>query len=252
MRIDILTVLPGLLSGPFSESIVKRGIDKGLVEVHVHDLRQWSTNKHKKVDDAPFGTAAGMVLAMQPLHDAITELQAERTYDEIIFLTPDGEQLKQGRVNQLSLSGNLLMICGHYKGIDQRLRDHVVTLEISIGDYVLSGGELAAAVLTDALVRLVPGVIGDETSALSDSFQDGLLAPPSTRDPPNTTDGKSPTFCSVETMPPLTSGRKNKPLPAPATGAPICSKATTRTIPHKTHRRVNFFPFAQGLPKESS
>jgi len=178
MRIDILTVLPGLLSGPFAESIVKRGIDKGLVEVHVHDLRQWSTNKHKKVDDAPFGTAAGMVLAMQPLHDAITELQAERTYDEVIFLTPDGEQLKQGRVNELSLSGNLLMICGHYKGIDQRLRDHVVTLEISIGDYVLSGGELAAAVLTDALVRLVPGVIGDETSALSDSFQDGLLAPP--------------------------------------------------------------------------
>ena len=178
MRIDILTVLPGLLSGPFSESIVKRGIDKGLVEVHVHDLRQWSTNKHKKVDDAPFGTAAGMVLAMQPLHNAISSLQAERTYDEVIFLTPDGEQLKQGRVNQLSLSGNLLMIRGHYKGIDQRLRDHVVTLEISIGDYVLSGGELAAAVLTDALVRLVPGVIGDETSALSDSFQDGLLAPP--------------------------------------------------------------------------
>ena len=178
MRIDILTVLPGLLSGPFSESIVKRGVEKGLVEVHVHDLRQWSTNKHKKVDDAPFGTAAGMVLAMQPLHDAITSLQAERTYDEIIFLTPDGEQLKQQRVNQLSLSGNLLMICGHYKGIDQRLRDHVVTLELSIGDYVLSGGELAAAVLTDALVRLVPGVIGDETSALSDSFQDGLLAPP--------------------------------------------------------------------------
>ena len=178
MRIDILTVLPGLLSGPFAESLVKRGVDKGLVEVHVHDLRQWSTNKHKKVDDAPFGTAAGMVLAMQPLHDAITQLQSERPYDEVIFLTPDGEQLKQGRVNQLSLSGNLLMICGHYKGIDQRLRDHIVTLEISIGDYVLSGGELAAAVLTDALVRLVPGVIGDETSALSDSFQDGLLAPP--------------------------------------------------------------------------
>jgi tRNA (guanine37-N1)-methyltransferase len=178
MRIDILTVLPGLLSGPFSESIVKRGIEKGLVEVHVHDLRQWSTNKHHKVDDAPFGTAAGMVLAMQPLHDAITSLQDERDYDEVIFLTPDGEPLKQGRVNQLSLSGNLLLICGHYKGIDQRLRDHVVTLEISIGDYVLSGGELAAAVLTDALVRLVPGVLGDETSALSDSFQDGLLAPP--------------------------------------------------------------------------
>ena len=178
MRIDIVTVLPGLLSGPFSESIVKRGMEKGLVEVHVHHLRQWSTNKHKKVDDAPFGTAAGMVLVMQPIHDAITSLQSERDYDEIIFLTPDGEQLRQGRVNQLSLAGNLMMICGHYKGIDQRLRDHVITMEISIGDYVLSGGELAAAVLTDALVRLVPGVIGDETSALSDSFQDGLLAPP--------------------------------------------------------------------------
>ena len=178
MRIDIVTVLPGLLSGPFSESIVKRGMEKGLVEVHVHDLRQWSTNKHKKVDDAPFGTAAGMVLAMQPLHDAITSLQSERDYGEVIFLTPDGEQLRQSRVNQLSLAGNLMMICGHYKGIDQRLRDHVITMEISIGDYVLSGGELAAAVLTDALVRLVPGVIGDETSALSDSFQDGLLAPP--------------------------------------------------------------------------
>ena len=178
MRIDIVTVLPGLLSGPFSESIVKRGMEKGLVEVHVHDLRQWSTNKHKKVDDAPFGTAAGMVLAMQPLHDAITSLQSERDYDEVIFLTPDGEQLRQGRVNQLSLAGNLMMICGHYKGIDQRLRDHVITMEISIGDYVLSGGELAAAVLTDALARLVPGVLGDETSALSDSFQDGLLAPP--------------------------------------------------------------------------
>ena len=162
----------------FQKASSSEASKKGLVEVHVHDLRQWSTNKHKKVDDAPFGTAAGMVLAMQPLHDAISSLQAERTYDEVIFLTPDGEQLKQGRVNQLSLSGNLLMICGHYKGIDQRLRDHVVTLEISIGDYVLSGGELAAAVLTDALVRLVPGVIGDETSALSDSFQDRLLAPP--------------------------------------------------------------------------
>ena len=175
MRIDIVTVLPGLLTGPFDESIVKRGIDKGLVEVHVHNLRDWSTNKHNKVDDAPFGTAAGMVLAMQPLHDAITDLQSQREYDEVIFLTPDGETLAQPRVNQLSLSGNLMLICGHYKGIDQRLRDHVITLELSIGDYVLSGGELAAAVLTDALVRLVPGVIGDETSALSDSFQDGSV-----------------------------------------------------------------------------
>ena len=178
MRIDILTVLPGLLQGPFSESIVKRGIEKGLVEVHLHDIRDFSKDKHKKVDDTPFGGAAGMVLAMQPIHDAITHLQSHRDYNEIIFLTPDGERLSQSRVNQLSLCGNIMMICGHYKGIDQRLRDNFITLEISIGDYVLSGGELAAAVLTDALVRLVPGVIGDEMSALTDSFQDGLLAPP--------------------------------------------------------------------------
>ena len=178
MRIDILTVLPGLLQGPFSESIVKRGIEKNLVEVHLHDIRDFSNDKNKKVDDTPFGGAAGMVLAMQPLHDAITKLQSEREYDEVIFLTPDGERLNQGRVNQLSLCGNIMMICGHYKGIDQRLRDHIITMEISIGDYVLSGGELAAAVLTDSLVRLVPGVIGDEMSALTDSFQDGLLAPP--------------------------------------------------------------------------
>tara|TARA_B000000532_G_scaffold213011_1_gene183388 strand:+ start:602 stop:1276 length:675 start_codon:yes stop_codon:yes gene_type:complete len=178
VRIDILTVLPGLLQGPFSESIVKRGIEKNLVEVHLHDIREFSKDKHKKVDDTPFGGAAGMVLAMQPLHDAITKLQSEREYDEVIFLTPDGKRLNQGRVNQLSLCGNIMMICGHYKGIDQRLRDHIITMEISIGDYVLSGGELAAAVLTDALVRLVPGVIGDEMSALTDSFQDGLLAPP--------------------------------------------------------------------------
>jgi tRNA (guanine37-N1)-methyltransferase len=157
---------------------VKRGIDKGLVEVHLHDIRDYTKDKHKKVDDTPFGGAAGMVLAMQPIHDAIVDLKSKTEYNEIIFLTPDGERLNQGRVNSLSLCGNILMICGHYKGIDQRLRDHFVTLEISIGDYVLSGGELAAAVLTDAIVRLVPGVIGDEMSALTDSFQDGLLAPP--------------------------------------------------------------------------
>ena len=172
MRIDILTVLPGLLHGPFAESIVKRGIEKGLVEVHLHDIRKYTKDKHKRVDDTPFGGAAGMVLAIQPIHDAIEDLQAQRVYNEVIFLTPDGERLAQSRVNQLSLCGNILMICGHYKGIDQRLRDKFVTLEISIGDYVLSGGELAAAVLTDAIVRLVPGVIGDEMSALTDSFQD--------------------------------------------------------------------------------
>ena len=178
MRIDILCAVPELLKGPFSESIVGRARKSGVVEVEVHDIRKWSTDKHGKIDDTPFGGGAGMVMAIQPIVDAIADLQSQRTYDEIIYLTPDGERLAQGRVNQLSLSGNLLLLCGHYKGIDQRIRDQVITLELSIGDYVLSGGELAAAVLADALVRLVPGAIGDGESALTDSFQDGLLAPP--------------------------------------------------------------------------
>ncbi len=178
MRIDILSAVPDLLKGPFSESIVGRARKSGVVEVEVHDIRKWSTDKHGKIDDTPFGGGAGMVMAIQPIVDAIADLQSQRTYDEIIYLTPDGERLAQGRVNQLSLSGNLLLLCGHYKGIDQRIRDQVITLELSIGDYVLSGGELAAAVLADALVRLVPGAIGDGESALTDSFQDGLLAPP--------------------------------------------------------------------------
>ena len=178
MRIDILSAVPDLLKGPFSESIVGRARKSGVVEVEVHDIRKWSTDKHGKIDDTPFGGGAGMVMAIQPIVDAIADLQSQRTYDEIIYLTPDGERLAQGRVNQLSLSGNLLLLCGHYKGSDQRIRDQVITLELSIGDYVLSGGELAAAVLADALVRLVPGAIGDGESALTDSFQDGLLAPP--------------------------------------------------------------------------
>lgn len=178
MRIDILSAVPNLLQGPFSESIVGRARKAGVVEVEVHDIRKWTTDKHGKIDDTPFGGGAGMVMAIQPITDAIADLRSQRQYDEIIYLTPDGERLTQGKVNQLSLSGNLLMLCGHYKGIDQRIRDHVITLEISIGDYVLSGGELAAAVLADALVRLVPGAIGDGESALTDSFQDGLLAPP--------------------------------------------------------------------------
>jgi len=178
MRIDILTVVPSLLTSPFADSIIQRAQDKGVVAIHIHDIRNWSTDKHKKVDDEPFGGIAGMVMTIQPILDAVNELKSQRDYDEVIYLTPDGESLKQARVNQLSMSGNLPMICGHYKGIDQRLRDHIVTLEISIGDYVLSGGELAAAVLTDAIVRLLPGAIGDEQSALTDSFQDNLLAPP--------------------------------------------------------------------------
>jgi len=178
MRIDLLTVVPELLTGPFDASIVRRARDKGLVEICVHNLRDFSTDKHRKVDDAPFGGAAGMVMTIQPIAAAIAHLQAQRTYDEVIYLSPDGEVLSQPLANRMSLGGNLILLCGHYKGVDQRVRDHLITREISIGDYVLSGGELAAAVLVDAVVRLIPGVLGDEQSALTDSFQDGLLAPP--------------------------------------------------------------------------
>lgn len=178
MRIDIISVQPRLLEGPFSHSILKRAQDKGLLEVHTHDLREYGIGKYRSVDDYPYGGGAGMVMRLEPLVALTEKLQAERTYDEVVFLTPDGEQLRQPRANALSLRQNLLLVCGHYKGIDQRYRDHFVTLEISIGDYVLSGGELAAAVLTDAIGRLLPGVLSDETSALTDSFQDELLAPP--------------------------------------------------------------------------
>ncbi|HMR90948.1 MAG TPA: tRNA (guanosine(37)-N1)-methyltransferase TrmD [Chitinophagaceae bacterium] len=178
MRIDILTVLPELLESPLGHSIMKRAQEKGLLEVHVHQLRQWAVNEYGQVDDYQYGGGAGMVIMCEPLTKAIEALSAERKYDEIIYLTPDGETLNQQTANTLSLKENLLMICGHYKGIDERIRQHFVTKEISIGDYVLSGGELAAAVLTDAIGRLLPGVLNDETSALFDSFQDNLLAPP--------------------------------------------------------------------------
>ena len=178
MRIDILTILPRLLDGPFADSILERAQQKGICEIHIHNIRDHSTHKQKQVDDYQFGGGAGMVMMIQPIADCIDKLKSERAYDEIIYLTPDGERLDQRICNSLSLKGNLMMICGHYKGIDQRLRDHYVTREISIGDYVLSGGELAAAVLVDSVVRLIPGVMNDETSALTDSFQDNLLAPP--------------------------------------------------------------------------
>jgi len=178
MRIDILTVLPPLLEGPLSHSIVRRARDKGLVDLHIHDLRDFSLDKHRRVDDYAFGGDAGMVMAVEPVHRAITHLTAQREYDEIIYTSPDGKRFEQRDANRLALTGNLLILCGHYKGVDQRIRDHLITLEISIGDYVLTGGELAAAVITDSVVRLLPGAISDETSALSDSFQDGLLAPP--------------------------------------------------------------------------
>ncbi len=178
MRIDILSALPRLLDSWFAESILQRAQDKGLVEVRVHDLRQWSTDKHRRVDDYPFGGGAGMVMTIEPIHRAITHLKHERDYDEVIYMSPDGELLAQPLANRLSACGNLIILCGHYKGVDERVREHLITREVSIGDYVLSGGELAAAVLSDAIIRLLPGVLGDETSALSDSFQDGLVAPP--------------------------------------------------------------------------
>ncbi len=178
MRIDILTVVPELLESPFHHSILKRAKDKGLAEIHIHNIRDWSTDKHKKVDDYAFSKGAGMVMSIEPIDRAISELKSQREYDEIIFLTPDARQFVQRDANQLSLKKNLILLCGHYKGVDQRVRDHLVTLELSIGDYVLTGGELAAAIVADAIVRLIPGVLSDETSALSDSFQDGLLTPP--------------------------------------------------------------------------
>jgi tRNA (guanine37-N1)-methyltransferase len=178
MHVDIITVLPELLNSPLSHSIMKRAQDKGLLTVRTHNLRQWAVNEYGQVDDYQYGGGAGMVMMCEPLVNAIESLQKERKYDEIIYLTPDGKTLDQQMANQLSLNENLLLICGHYKGIDERIREHYITKEVSIGDYVLSGGELAAAVLVDAIGRLLPGVLNDETSALTDSFQDHLLAPP--------------------------------------------------------------------------
>jgi len=178
MRIDIISVVPGLLESPFGYSILKRAIDKKIVEVQVINLRDYAENKHKTVDDYPYGGGAGMVMMIEPIDRCITALKARRTYDDVIYLSPDGEMLTQGLANRMSSAKNLILLCGHYKGVDERVRQHLITREISIGDYVLSGGELAAAVLCDSIIRLIPGVLSDETSALSDSFQDNLIAPP--------------------------------------------------------------------------
>jgi tRNA (guanine37-N1)-methyltransferase len=178
MRIDIITCLPKLLESPFADSILKRAQEKNLVVVKIHDLRDYSTNKHRTTDDYAFGGGAGMVMMIEPIDRCISSLKAERTYDEVIYMSPDGELFSQSLANQLSLKQNLILLCGHYKGVDERVRQHLITREISIGDYVLSGGELAAAVVADSVIRLLPGVLNDETSALSDSFQDGLIAPP--------------------------------------------------------------------------
>ena len=178
MRIDIITCLPELFEGPLNQSIVQRSQTKGLVDIQIHNLRDFSTNKHKTVDDYAYGGGAGMVLSIEPIDRCISGLKEKMDYDEVIYMTPDGEKLTQSVCNQLSLKRNMIILCGHYKGVDERVREHLVTKEISIGDYVLSGGELAAMVLSDALIRLIPGVLNDETSALTDSFQDDLLAPP--------------------------------------------------------------------------
>lgn len=178
MRLDILTIFPQMFEGPFSHSIIQRAVKKGLAEIHLHNIRDYSNSKHLNVDDYPFGGSSGMVMMIQPIADCIEKLHSERNYNEIIFLTPDGELLNQAIANQLSLEGNIILLCGHYKGIDERIREKYITREISIGDYVLSGGELAAAVVADSIIRLIPGVLNDETSALSDSYQDGLLSPP--------------------------------------------------------------------------
>lgn len=178
MRFDLLTVVPSLLESPFGHSIMKRAIQKGLAEVVVHNVRDYATNKHKTVDDSPYGGGAGMVMMIEPVVACIEKLKSERDYDEIIYMSPDGDVFDQKMANQYSMKGNIMILCGHYKGIDERIREHFITREISVGDYVLSGGELAAAVVCDAIIRLLPGVLNDETSALSDSFQDDLLAPP--------------------------------------------------------------------------
>ncbi len=184
MRIDILTLFPNMMSMFFEESIIKRARNKGIVEIHLHDLHDYSLSRYGSVDDYPYGGGAGMVMAIEPLTNCIEGLQAQRKYDEIIYTAPDGKMLDQPMANSLSLKENLIILCGHYKGVDERLREHFITQEISIGDYVLTGGELAAAVISDAVVRLIPGAIGDEQSALGDSFQDGLVAPPEYTRPP--------------------------------------------------------------------
>ena len=212
MRIDIITLFPELLSSPFETSILKRAIDANKVIVNFHNPRDYSTNKHKKVDDYPFGGGAGMVMTIEPIDLCLEHLKKTNDYDEIIYLTPDGEQLAQNVSNELSLKKNIIIICGHYKGIDQRVRDHLITREISIGDFVLSGGELAAAVLCDSIIRLIPGVIGDESSALTDSYQDGLLAPPIYTRPANYKGWSVPEILTSGDTPKVDAWREEKAL----------------------------------------
>lgn len=210
MRIDIITVVPDILTSPFDVSILKRAIEKGLVEIHIHNLRDYVTDNYKQIDDYQFGGGAGMVMMIEPIDKCISGLKAERDYDEIIYMTPDGTTLNQKTVNTLSLKENIMILCGHYKGVDQRVRDHFITREISIGDYVLSGGELAAAVLCDAVIRLIPGVLGNETSALTDSFQDDLLAPPVYTRPADYKGWKVPEILTSGNFPKIESWREEQ------------------------------------------
>ena len=210
MRIDIITVLPELLKSPFEASILKRAIEANLVSVHFHNLRDYTSDRYKSVDDTQFGGGAGMVMMIEPIDKCITKLQSERSYDDIIYMTPDGKTLNQGMANHLSLKENIIILCGHYKGVDQRVRDMFITKEISIGDYVLSGGELGAAVLCDAIIRLIPGVLGNETSALTDSFQDNLLAPPIYTKPRDYKGYKVPELLFSGNFPKLKNGAKSK------------------------------------------
>ena len=210
MRIDIITVVPEILKSPFEASILKRAIEKGLVEIHLHNLRDYVPDNYKQIDDYQFGGGAGMVMMIEPIDKCLSTLKAERDYDEVIYMTPDGETLKQGIANQISLKENIIILCGHYKGVDQRVREHFITREISVGDYVLSGGELGAAVLCDAVIRLLPGVLGNETSALTDSFQDNLLAPPIYTRPAEYKGWKVPDILTSGNFPKIEEWREEK------------------------------------------
>jgi len=210
MRIDILTLFPELLSSPFETSILKRALTAGVAQVEFHNLREYSTNKQKQVDDYPFGGGAGMVMMIEPIDRCINHLKKQRTYDAVIYLTPDGETLNQKIANRYATTQNLILLCGHYKGVDQRVRDHLITHEISIGDFVLSGGELAAAVFCDSVIRLLPGVLGDESSALTDSFQDDLLAPPIYTRPAQYKDWKVPDILTSGNTPKVEAWREEK------------------------------------------
>lgn len=212
MRIDIITVSPELIKSPFEHSIIKRGINKGLVKVHFHDLREYAINTYGKIDDYQFGGGAGMVLMIEPIDKCISKLKSERDYDQVIYMTPDANVLNQQTANELSMYQNIIILCGHYKGVDQRVRDLFITKEISIGDYVLSGGELGAAVLCDSIIRLIPGVLGDETSALTDSFQDDLLAPPVYTRPSDYKDHKVPDILLSGNFPKIEEWRNEQSL----------------------------------------